>query len=176
MSPFIILLTFIVCNFPDMYNVHKKPVEKFYLARRYGLFNFELDVNVVMRMLHGNGRDLLVLYQNIPGTYSSTNTISKIETILDKFKPHVLGIAEPVYNDMNQTWDGYDLIQGYLNNGTKIRLNALVRNDLNYEVVEFKTEVPSILIKTGSIKIILCYREWSKEGNLHTSKLDLQLD
>ena len=176
MSPFLTLLIFIICNFPDMYNVHKETVEKFYLARRYGLFNFELDVNVVMRMLHGNGRDLLVLYQNIPGTYSSTNTISKIETILDKFKPHVLGIAEPVYNDMNQTWDGYDLIQGYLNNGTKIRLNALVRNDLNYEVVEFKTEVPSILLKTGNIKIILCYREWSKEGNLHTSKLDLQLD
>ena len=81
-----------VVSFADMYpKVHKSFNRKLVLTMMLGRM---MKLNLLMRMLHGNGKNLLILYQNIPGTYNSTNVISKIEYILQKYKPHILGIAE----------------------------------------------------------------------------------
>ena len=81
-----------VVSFADMYpKVHRNFSRKFVLTMMLGRM---MKLNLLMRMLHGNGKNLLILYQNIPGTYNSTNVISKIEYILQKYKPHILGIAE----------------------------------------------------------------------------------
>ena len=130
-------------------------------------------------MINGNGNSkvLKVLYQNIPGyTLNNEDIIASIELILDQEKPDVLGIAEPKYNDLERDWDGYTLVKGSLKNGTKIRLNALIRNSLVYETFEWKTDVPMIGLRVENEKIVLVYREWNLDGNRDTNQIPSQVD
>ena len=96
----------------NMYKVHRNN-------------QFQLEVNLWMRIINGNGvpENLLILYQNIPCTYSPASIKNSIDYILYKFKPDILGIAEPKFIDLSSTWPGYKLIKGNLKGGQKIRLN-----------------------------------------------------
>ena len=85
-------------------------------------FHVELEVNLLMRMLNGNGV-LKVIYQNIPGyTLKDQDIVAPIELLLMQEKPHILGLAEPWFEKLDRDWDGYELVKGNLKNGKKIRL------------------------------------------------------
>ena len=81
-----------ICKlFADMYLLHKKLINWF------------------MRMTNGNGKLLKILYQNIP---CKIKAVQKIEEILYKENPDILGVAEPDHNHIDINWSGYKLIKG----------------------------------------------------------------
>ena len=77
--------------------------------------NLEIDWNWMMRMVNGNKLNWIdVLYQNIPLGLSSSNKECIINQIMHSFKPHLLGVAEPRYSEL-ETLEvpGYKLIKGW---------------------------------------------------------------
>ena len=61
----------------------------------------EIDWNWMMRMVNGNKLHWIdVLYQNIPLGLSSSNKECIINQIMHSFKPHLLGVAEPRYSEL----------------------------------------------------------------------------
>ena len=117
------------------------------------------------------------IFVNVPGkTLSKQGIKLAIKTVLNKYKPAILGIAEPAYEDLKvMHFPGYKLIKGRLNGGKKIRLNVLVKNTLvDYTVDTLTTEVPCVMIKVNGYKYIMFYREWRKDGVIDTDNIHLQ--
>ena len=60
-----------------------------------------IDWNWLMRMVNGNKLHWIdVLYQNIPLGLSFSNKECIINQIMHSFKPHLLGVAEPRYSEL----------------------------------------------------------------------------
>ena len=136
---------------------------------------YGLDVNVLMRMVNGNGRNIKVYYQNIPGyTISDNDIINCIETLLHKFQPDVLAIAEPSHSKIDIDWQNYRLIKGTQKDIKNVRLNALIKKDLQCELFEWKTELPMVGVKIEECKIVMTYREWNKGGVMKTNGIGEQ--
>ena len=85
------------------------------------------------------------LFQNIPGCQSKLKDEQLgITSILEKFKPALLGLAEPTTEDLEKIdIPGYSLVRGTLKRGRKIRLNVLVKDGVKYKIEKFCSEVPA---------------------------------
>ena len=132
-----------------------------------------MDVNWWMKMTMGNRKYLDILYQNIPGILSIEDKRNIILRILSSRNPDALAIAEPLVTEMNFNVDGYKFVKGTINGG-KIRLGCFIRKNLDYTVEKWNLDLPTVVIQTGSIKIVFTYREWSKGGDMTTNSLHLQ--
>ena len=99
-------------------------------------------------------------FQNLPQGLSIQNKEENIERILQHYRPHVLGLAEPRHTELSTMFfDGYSLLPGMAIGVDDPRLNVLVKDGLDMEVLPFETEIPSLLIRTGQVKTLLVYRE-----------------
>ena len=124
-----------------------------------------------------NPEYLDAVFANVPGMkLSHQDKKIAIQTVLQKYKPGILGVAEPNYEDMRTMYfPGYKLVKGKMSGGKKIRLNVLVRETLvDYTVESFTSEVPSVLIKVNGFKYMMFYREWRKDGKEGTDKMEMQ--
>ena len=120
---------------------------------------------------------LTAVFQNVPGTIIKRKDQEiAIKSVLDKFKPGLLGIAEPSYDVLKTMWfQGYRLVKGKLNGGKKFRLNLLVKTTLvDVSVESFTSDVPAVLVKVGNFKYLYFYREWRKDGREHTDVIEQQ--
>ena len=54
------------------------------------------------------------------------------------------------------------------------RLNVLVKDGLQYQVLPFMTDLPSVLLQIGESKCLLTYREWAKDGDQSTKYIPMQ--
>ena len=60
--------------------------------------------------------------------------------------------------------EGYLFIPGSLKDAKVLRLSAIVRKQLSYEVQEMECELPTLKIKTNGWTFVGYYREWRKGG------------
>ena len=67
---------------------------------------------------------------------------------------------------------GYKLIKGSAIDITDPRLNVYVKDGMVVEVMEMRTEVPSVKLKVGQTIIIMVYREWAKDGDQGTKDFE----
>ena len=118
--------------------------------------NFFKDY-IMKRRNRGESNVLTNKFNHI--TNGNNNLITKlsIQSVLDHYKPGILGVAEPSHEDMRTMYfPGYRLVKGKLAGGKKIRLNVLVKDTLvDYSVDSFTSEVPSVLIKVNGFKYLL---------------------
>ena len=122
--------------------------------------------NKWMKITNGNILQwMTVCYQNIPLGVSTSNKEKCVESILHRFKPHILGLAEPRRSELEMmVFPGYTLVPGMANGIVDPRLNVFVKDELQYEVINFMTEIPSLLLRVGETKVLTLYREWNKDG------------
>ena len=120
---------------------------------------------------------LTAIFQNVPGTIIKRKDQElAIKSVLEKFKPGLLGIAEPSYDALKTMWfPGYRLVKGKLTGGKKFRLNLLVKTSLvDVSIESFTTDIPSVLVKVGDMKFLYFYREWRVDGREKTDKIEMQ--
>lgn len=141
-----------------------------------GMVLSSMEWNSWMKMVNGNRLQYVDLcYQNIPLGLSTANKESVIELILDRHRPHVLGVAEPRASELSTMhFPGYSLLQGIATGINDPRLNVLVKDGLTVEFLPFQTMVPSLLLKIQDTKVLMTYREWSYDGDTDTQDFDLQ--
>ena len=87
------------------------------------------SINKSMQIYNGNGKkNLDVAFQNIPGTLSHINKITTIQSLISRYNPDVLGLAEPSTDDLDVHWPDYTLVPGTVNDGntSNTRLNILI--------------------------------------------------
>ena len=127
--------------------------------------------NKWMKITNGNILQwMTVCYQNIPLGVSTSNKEKCVESILHRFKPHILGLAEPRRSELEMmVFPGYTLVPGMANGIVDPRLNVFVKDELQYEVINFMTEIPSLLLRVGETKVLTIYREWNKDGVADTN-------
>lgn len=127
--------------------------------------------NKWMKMVNGNILQWInICYQNIPLGVATETKEMVIEQILHNYKPHLLGLAEPRRSELEtMSFPGYSLVTGTANGIENCRLNVLVKDGLQYEVLPLATEIPCLLLKVGEAKVIMLYREWNKDGVAHTN-------
>ena len=138
--------------------------------------------NMMMRMEHGNGwrrkprwQWINVAFQNIPLGLATENKEDIIERIINSYRPHVLGIAEPRTSELSRMFfAGYSLVPGTAIGVTDCRLNVLVKDGLSVEFQNMDTDIPSLVIKIGQAKVIMAYREWRKDGEEGTDSFPQQ--
>ena len=87
------------------------PLELNILAVKLRLAGMLLGLNKSMKAYNGNKKYLRILYQNIPGTLSTFNMTTTIESLLDRLEPDVIALAEPVIVDLDHDWGPYELIK-----------------------------------------------------------------
>ena len=139
-----------------------------------------LITNKMSHMINGNrqtpGDHISIVFTNVLGNCSVQNIEISVKLILNRFKPGILGLAEPSYEVLKlMHFPGYRLIKGKLNGGKKVRLNVLVKDTLlNVKVETFTTEVPSLLLSAGGFKYLMFYRQWRKDGADGTDNIQLQ--
>ena len=146
-------------------------------ARRRGRGDMGTISNAESHIKYGNrGHFVDALFQNLPGKQSKQKDKQiAIATILEKFKPILLGVAEPTSEDMEKMQiRGYSLIKGTLKQGRKIRLNVLIKDGVQYKIERFCSEVPSSLITIDNFKFLFYYREWRKQGQKDTDAMEDQ--
>ena len=81
---------------------------------------YGICTNDLMKMMHGNGQNYIdFMYQNIPGILNQKDIIISIETILSSKSPALLGIAEPMTEQLDIDWSNYSLVKGKANNCKK---------------------------------------------------------
>ena len=148
---------------------------KIYLMRMK-LALLDMMINKYMKMYNGNIKELKIMYQNIPGTLSNYNLIATIQSLLDRHQPDVLALAEPSTNDLEIDWYPYVLVPGKIQNGKNIRLNVLVRANVNFKVSYWRVEIPHAVISILDWSVVFAYREWAKCGEQSTRPLQMQLD
>ena len=141
---------------------------------RLRLNALSMEINKYMRMYNGN-KILKIMYQNVPGTISKANLIVTIQSLLTRLNPDVLAVAEPTFDDMDIDWYPYKLVKGHLQNGTKIRLNVLVKSDIDFIQTHWNVEVPHVVLSMEGWKFVFAYREWAKSGRQDTKTIDQQL-
>ena len=126
----------------------------------------------------GTEEVLNVCFANVPGNLSDQNIEISIKLVLEDQKPGLLGLAEPTYEQLSKMYfPGYKLVKGKLTGGKKFRLNVLVKDNLiNCQVESFTTDVPCLLIRSGSWKFMFFYREWRKDGREETKSMEQQED
>ena len=87
----------------------------------------------------------------------------------------MLGLAEPRFSELSTMFfDGYSLLPGMAIGIDDPRLNVLVKDGLEMEILPFETEIPSILIRVGQTKTLMVYREWCKDGDEETGSFPQQ--
>ena len=134
-----------------------------------------LGLNKSMKAYNGNKKYLCVLYQNIPGTLSTFNMTTTIESLLDRLEPDVIALAEPVTVDLDHDWGPYELVCGRNKNGKNVRLHALIKNNIKYKQETWDVPVPNLSLTICGWKFIFCYREWAHAGDQSTKSLPDQL-
>ena len=128
-----------------------------FVTRRRGRGDMGVVTNAEMHSLNGNrGNFMDALFQNIPGRQSKLKDKQlAITSILEKFKPALLGLAEPTTEDLEKIdIPGYSLVRGTLKRGRKIRLNVLVKDGVKYKIEKFCSEVPASLITIDKFKVL----------------------
>ena len=140
---------------------------------RIRLAAMAMELNKYMRMVNGNRR-IKVLYQNVPGTLSKSNTILTIQSILVRLDPDILAIAEPCHDDIDIDWSPYKLLKGHIQNGTKTRLNVLIKSNLDFVQSCWRVELPNAVIKLEGWTFVFTYREWAKSGDQSTKDITSQ--
>ena len=143
-------------------------------ARRRSRGEMSVLTNKMNHITNGNRSHYLdCLFQNVPGKQSKQKDKQiAIETILERFRPALLGIAEPQTEDLEKMRiRGYSVIKGKLKRGRKVRLNVLVKEGVEYKIENFCSEIPASLIKIDKFKFLFYYREWRKEGKKDTDKM-----
>ena len=146
-------------------------------ARRRGRGDYGVISNSDNHIKFGNrGNFVDALFQNLPGKQSKHKDKQlAVATILEKYKPVLLGVAEPTSEDMEKIRvAGYSLIKGNLKRGRKVRLNVLIKDGVQYKIEKFCSEVPSSLITVDKFKFLFYYREWRKEGRKNTDVMEEQ--
>ena len=142
---------------------------------KYRLAVMSMNINKYMRMYNGNRR-LKIFYQNVPGTLSKANMILTIQSLLVRLDPDVLAIAEPTTEDLDIDWSPYNLVQGYIHKGKKVRLNLLIKSDLKYSQSHWNVQLPHAVICLEGWKMIFAYREWAFCGDQATKDSRSQLE
>ena len=99
-----------------------------------------------------------------------------IESLLDRLQPDVLAIAEPSYEDLDIQWDSYQLLKGYIQKGSKIRLNILIKNNIKFTQSYWRVEVPNLTLKLDDWTITFAYREWAKCGDQSSKTMVHQME
>ena len=99
-----------------------------------------------------------------------------IESLLDRLQPDVLAIAEPSYEDLDIQWDSYQLLKGYIQKGSKIRLNILIKNNIKFTQSYWRVEVPNLTLKLDDRTITFVYREWAKCGDQSSKTMVHQME
>ena len=135
--------------------------------------------NKMSHIMNGNrqsGDHLNICFTNVPGQCSPQNIEIAIKLVLNRYKPGVLGLAEPSYDILKEIYfPGYKLIKGKLSGGKKFRLNVLVKETLqDVKIESFTTDVPSLLLSAGGFKYLYFYREWNKDGVAGTDHISQQ--
>ena len=77
-----------------------------------------MEWNKEMKMRNGNGRMRFInlAYQNIPLGLSTNNKEEIIDRILRSCHPHLIGIAEPRWSELEKMHlDGYKILSGMAN-------------------------------------------------------------
>ena len=130
--------------------------------------------NKEMHCIHGNidVKNLKFCHLNIRGDLKGKK--SEIETILEKAKPHLLGLSETNQSckDVIKYDDTmYDLIPGFTYSKTYTRVGLLIRKGIKYKLrqdIMDKLQLPCVwvelTIKGNKITIINCYREHRQVG------------
>ena len=134
----------------------------------------------MMRTINRNWRRkryqwIKIAYQNILLGLSTDNKEDIIENILNNYRPHLLGLAEPRHSEISRMYfDGYSLVSGIALGIDDSRLNILVKDGLSVEFQWFDMEIPSLLVKIGQAKILMLYRGWNKDRKEETGSFPLQ--
>ena len=77
--------------------------------------------------------------------------------------------------DLKHNSQSVKLLKGKLSGGKNIRLNVFVKDTvLDYKVETFTTEIPSLLVTIDGFKYLFFYREWRKDGQDGTEKMEQQ--
>ena len=140
----------------------------------FRLSRMSMTVNKYMKMYNGN-KDLKIMYQNVPGNLSKSNIVITIQSILHRLNPDLLAIAEPSSDDLDIDWSPYVLLRGHIQGGKKIRMNVLIKSNLQFKQMHWNVEIPHVVVNLEGWKMIFAYREWAKCGLQSTKTLDSQL-
>ena len=139
--------------------------------------------NKSMHLSNGNRsgkvKDFLdVMYQNLPGVLGVDTLSTQLTSIVARMHPDVLFIGEADSDNVKAACpEGYNWVGGGLKNKIdKIRVSAIVREDLPFKTFKIKTMVPAVGIKVGEWRLIGIYREWSLQGDQDTKTKELQVD
>ena len=112
------------------------------------------DTNWLMKVLNGNGVRYKILYQNIPGTINHETIQDIIETILVREDPHILTIAEPTTDAIMTRYKGYRVIPGTIRNGRKLRINTLIKEHLDVEILKWNLDIPTTVLRLGDLTVV----------------------
>ena len=121
--------------------------------------------NKLQKVINGNRKELVVMSQNIPQGTNRDSVGVYLDTIINSYKPAVLFLNEIKADIVKEACpEGYLFIPGSLKDAKVLRLSAIVRKQLSYEVQEMKCELPTLKIKTNGWTFVGFYREWRKGG------------
>ena len=120
-----------------------------------------------------------VIHQNIPGgnKQSMANVGMYLDKLIKRFQPAILFLSEvdPVMVEAN-TPPGYTFIKGTLQGKDNIRMCALTKVTVAYEILELNLLVPTVAIKILGWVFMGCYREWTWGADQTTKqRRDLEL-
>ena len=139
--------------------------------------------NKFMHLSNGNrsGRvkDFIdVMYQNLPGVLGVPTLGTQLVSIVERMHPDVLFVGEADSEDVKAACpEGYNWVGGSLKNKKdRIRVSAIVRENLPFKTFRINTLVPAVGIKIGEWKAIGIYREWALCGDENTKTKELQVE
>ena len=93
--------------------------------------------NKLQKMIEGNKKNMTILSQNIPQGTCKDRVEAYLDDIVHDLKPEILFLNEINADTIEESCpQGYRVIKGRLDNADKIRLSAIVKNNLNVEELE----------------------------------------
>ena len=122
-----------------------------------------------------------VIHQNLPGMWATPQSTGLyIEQLIKRYHPAILFLTEVNPDKMVEPnvpgLTDYRYVKGTLNGKDNIRICALVKVTVKFEVEELNVQVPSVCIKIGKWRFVAIYREWRWGADPATAdRRDLEL-
>ena len=137
-----------------------------------------ININEYMRASNGNGKkkSMTIIAQNIPGCFGSSEVENKIHELVSRYSPTVLCIGEVRQSTIKTiNLPGYKLVKGKQQNADDCRINMLVKEAVNCELLDLSCDCPLASIKINGLNIISIYREWRVSGCVDSYKIENQV-
>ena len=76
---------------------------------------------------------------------------------------------------LTMEYEGYKLVSGQCNGVNDPRINLLVKDGLQFQRINFQSDIPTVVVKVSGHTFVFFYREWRLDGKKETGGWDDQL-